>query len=119
VVYKETLGTDFRTIRMNLLPSCIWTGARPSSVDPLVAPSASPLLHRLVGGPWSYLLGVCRLVMLVWSVKWALLVSETQEGIFCAFLLHSLVFSLVFQLWVPANHNSPKLVEPIRIKLYS
>ena len=29
----------------------------------------------------------------------------------CAFLLRSLVFSFAFQLWVPAYHDSPKLVE--------
>ena len=42
---------------------------------------------------------------------WALFVSVTQDWIICAFLLHSLVFSLAFRLWVPADHDSPKLVE--------
>ena len=38
-------------------------------------------------------------------------VSVTHDWIICAFLLHSLVFSLAFRLWVPADHDSPKLVE--------
>ena len=42
---------------------------------------------------------------------WALLVSVTRDWIICAFLLRSLVFSFAFQLWVLADHDSPKLVE--------
>ena len=42
---------------------------------------------------------------------WALLVSVMQDWIICAFLLRSLLFSFAFQLWVPADHDSPKLVE--------
>ena len=49
--------------------------------------------------------------MPVYSGLWGLLVSEMQDWIIYAFLLHSLVFSFVFQLQVPADHNSPKLVE--------
>ena len=45
------------------------------------------------------------------SSLWVLLVSEMQDMIFCAFLLRSLVFSFAFQPWVPADHDSPKLVE--------
>ena len=48
-----------------------------------------------------------------------LFVSETHVAIFCAFLVRSLVFSFVFNLWVPADHNSPKLVEPISNKPYN
>ena len=39
------------------------------------------------------------------------------SGSFMHFSLCSLVFSPVFQLWVPADHNSLKLVEMIRVKL--
>ena len=46
-------------------------------------------------------------------------VSETQVTIFCAFIVRLLVFSVVFHLWVPADHNSPKLVEPIKNKPYN
>ena len=42
---------------------------------------------------------------------WALLVSVTQDWIICTFLLRSLVFSFAFKLWVPVDHDSPKLVE--------
>jgi hypothetical protein len=46
-------------------------------------------------------------------------VSETQVAIFYTFLVRSLVFSFVFNLWVPADLNSPKLVEPISTKPYN
>ena len=68
------------------------------------------LVHCLVGPDvkWS-----------VWSVRWALFVSETHVAIFCAFLVRSLVFYFVFNLWVPTEHNSPKLMEPISKKPYN
>ena len=46
-------------------------------------------------------------------------VGETQAAIFCAFLVRSLVFSFVFNLWVPAKHISPKLMELISYKPYN
>ena len=49
---------------------------------------------------------------------WALLVSEMQDWIICSFLC---VFTSVLpemQLWVPADHNSPKLVELVSYKPY-
>ena len=49
---------------------------------------------------------------------WALLVSEMQDWIICAFLC---VFTCVYarmQQWVHADHNSPKLVELISYKPY-
>jgi len=64
-----------------------------------------------------YLLCLC-LGVPVSSARWALFVSEMQNRIFCVFLLCLLVFSRVFHMWVPANDNSPKLVEPVRIKPY-
>ena len=55
----------------------------------------------------------------VCSNEWALLVSVTQDEVFCVFMLRLvLVFSL-FRVWVPANQESPKLVELIRIKPYN
>ena len=81
------------------------SGNRPSLVHCLVGPDVR----------WS----VLGLGWLVWSVRWAHFVSETQVAIFCAFLVRSLVFSFVFNLWVPADHNSPKLVEPISKKPYN
>ena len=53
------------------------------------------------------------------SDEWALLVSVTQDEVFRVFMLRLvLVFSL-FRVWVPANQESPKLVELIRIKTYN
>jgi hypothetical protein len=43
----------------------------------------------------------------------------SQDGIFCAILLRSCMFSPVIHLWLHANHNSTKLVELIRIKPYT
>ena len=57
--------------------------------------------------------GLCTLVC---YVKWAHLVSVTQDEFFGVFLLRLvLVFSL-FRVQVPTNQESPKLVELIRIK---
>jgi len=59
--------------------------------------------------------GLCRSVF---SVKWAHLVSVTRDEVFCVFLLHLvLVFSL-FRIWVPANQESPKLVELVSFMPY-
>ena len=50
-------------------------------------------------------------------VKWAHLVSVTQDEFFGVFLLRLvLVFSL-FRVWVPTN--PPKFMELIRIKFYN
>ena len=57
------------------------------------------------------ILGCILLVVPISYGLWALLVNVTQDWIICAFLLRSLVFSFAFQLWVPADHDSPKLVE--------
>ena len=54
----------------------------------------------------------------VLSGLWALLVSETQDMIFYAFLLCSLVFSFLFQTSVPAINNSPTLMEFVSINPY-
>ena len=69
-------------------------------------------MWALVKIPWCIFLGspIC-------SNLWALFVSDTfQLLIFCAFfLVFTCVFSLL-QMWVPANDNSPKLVEMISHK---
>jgi len=75
--------------------------ALPQALLPLASWQVGPNLI-----PW---------VHLAWHARsyglWALFVSVTQDWIICAFLLHSLAFSLAFRLWVPADHDSPKLVE--------
>ena len=89
------------------------------SAGPRVPPLVTPFV--LDTARWAHILcmsvpGLCRSVF---SIKWAHLVSVTQGEIFCVFLLHLvLVFSL-FRVWVPANQESPKLVELIRIKSYN
>ena len=65
------------------------------------------------------------LVMISWCIclgspvcsdMWALLVSDTSQC--CAFfLVFTRVFSLL-QMWVPADDNSPKLMEMISHKPY-
>ena len=70
---------------------------------------------------WLLFPGMCgpRSCTSVCSDEWALLVSVTQDEVFRVFMLHLvLVFSL-FRVWVPANQESPKLVELIRIKPYN
>ena len=88
------------------------------SAGPQVPPLAPPFI--LVTGWWAPILcmSVPGLCTSVFSVKWAHLVSVTQDEVFCVFLLRlMLVFSL-FRVWVPANQESPKLVELIRINSY-
>ena len=87
--------------------------------DPRVPPLAPPFV--LDTAWWAPILctSVPGLCTLIFSVKWAHLVSVTQDEVFCVFLLRLvLVFSL-FRVWVPANKESPKLVELIRIKFYN
>ena len=61
-------------------------------------------------------LGLCTLVC---PVKWALLVSVTRDWIFYVFVLHLVYVFILFGIWVPANQESPKLVEFVRIKPYN
>ena len=84
-----------------------------------VPPLASPFV--LDTARWAPILcmSVLGLYTSVFSVKWAHLVSVTHDEVFCVFLLCLvLVFSL-FRIWVPANQESQKLVELIRIKSYN
>ena len=76
--------------------------------------SANPLLPSFttafdwVTDRWVLVLNICvpGLCTSVWPVKWAHLVSVTQDRIFYVLLLRSLVFYVVFHLWVSANQNS-------------
>ena len=89
------------------------------SAGPRVPPLAPPFV--LDTARWAPILctSVSGLCTSIFSVKWAHLVSVTRDEVFCVFLLHLvLVFSL-FRIWVPANQESPKLVELIRIKSYN
>ena len=62
-------------------------------------------------------LGCILLGVPVLSGLWVLLVSETHDMIFYAFLLRSLVFSFV-KTCVSAINNSPTLVEFVSINPY-
>ena len=75
--------------------------ALPQALLPLASWQVGPNLI-----PWVHLAWHARFLWFVGPF-----VSVTQDWIICAFLLHSLVFSLAFRLWVPADHDSPKLVE--------
>ena len=94
-------------------------GRPQGSATPQVPPLAPPFV--LDTARWAPILctSVLGLYTLAFSVKWAHLVSVTQDEVFCVFLLCLvLVFSL-FHVWVPTNQESPKLVELIRIKSYN
>ena len=56
---------------------------------------------------------------LIWYVIWALNPCVTQDMIFCAFILCSLCFFILFRTCVPAINNSLTLVELISNNSYS
>jgi len=87
--------------------------------DPRVLPLAQPPI--LETARWAPILctSVSGLCMSVFSVKWAHLVSVTQDEVFCVFLLRLMLAFSLFRVWVPANQESPKLMELIRIKSYN
>ena len=93
---------------------------RPCGSDgPWVAPLAPPLVLDTAKWAPNLCMSVPGLCSSVFSIKWAYFEGETRDGIFYVFLLRlMLVFSL-FRVWVPANQESPKLVELIRIKSYN
>ena len=110
-IWKES-----RLSRRYSSPRRTWTGARLGSGDPRgrPAPDGTPRPSLLwLANRWVLVLshGCMCLGAPVSYGLWAFLVSVTWDWIICAFLLRSLVFSFVFQLRVPAYHDSPKLVE--------
>ena len=106
---REAVGICSR--KMGLFWPTRWSsdpGGRPS---PNGAPLGLPSSGQLIGGPLVLILGCIFLVVPISSSLWALLVSEIQvQDILCISSLFTYVF-LILQLWVPANDNSPKLVE--------
>ena len=121
-----TLGTDVGMARGGDIPAKTQAGWRQSgtgrprgSAGPRAPPLAPPFVLDTARWAPIFCMSVPGLCTLVCYVKWAHLVSVTQDEVFGVFLLHLvLVFSL-FRVWVPANQESPKLVELIRIKSYS
>ena len=76
------------------------------SAGPRVPPLAPPFVLDTTRWAPILCMSVPGLCTSVFSVKWAHLVSVTQDEVFCVFLLRLvLVFSL-FRVWVPANQNS-------------
>ena len=89
------------------------------SAGPRVLPLAPPFV--LDTARWALILcmsvpGFCTSVF---SLKCAHLVSVTLDAIFCALLLCLVFVFFLFHLWVPANQDSPKLMELVRIKPYN
>ena len=64
-------------------------------------------------------MSVAGLCTSVFSVKWAHFVGETQGLIFYASVMRLVYVFIIFHAWVPTNHNSPKLVELVRVKSYN
>ena len=56
---------------------------------------------------------------LVWSGLWAFLHGVTQYRVFCAYVSRFPSVLALFQVWVPAIQESPKLVEMVSIKPYN
>ena len=59
------------------------------------------------------------LVWSVWSGLWALLDGVTQYRVFCAYVSRFPSVLALFQVWVPAIQESPKLVEMVSNKPYN
>ena len=94
-------------------------GRTRGSADPLAPPLATVfdretdiwVLFFDMCGP-----GSCTSVC---SDEWALLVSVMQDEVFCVFMLRLMLVFPLFRVWVPANQESPKLVELVSIKPYN
>ena len=108
---RKHLSTALRKSRGHSTSKMGLIGLNGGSATPLLSPFGSIFGRHI---PCGLLMGIAGCILRgipVCSGLWGLLVSETQDWIIYAFLQHSLVFSFVFQLCVPADHNSPKLME--------
>ena len=88
------------------------------SAGPWVAPLAPPLVLDTAKWAPNLCMSVPVLCSSVFSVKWAHFEAETRDGIFCVFFSAFTCVFIIFHQWVPADHNSPKLVELVRINSY-
>ena len=96
-----------------------WFGRTSGSAGPRAPPLAPPFI--LDTARWAPILsmsvsGFCTSDFLI---KWAHLASVMQDEVFCMFMLHLMLVFPLFRVWVPANQESPKLVEPVSIKPYN
>ena len=89
------------------------------SASPRVPPLAPPFFLDTTRWAPILCMSVLGLCTSVFFVKWAHFVGETRGGIFCVFFSVFTCVFLIFHQWVPADHNSPKLVELVRIKPYN
>ena len=89
------------------------------SAGPRVPPLTPPFNLDTARWAPNLCMSVPGLCSSVFSVKWAHFEGETRDGIFCVFFSVFTCVFLIFHQWVPADHNSPKLVELVRIKPYN
>ena len=108
---RKHLSTALRKSRGHSTSNMGLIGLSGGSADPLLTPFGPIFSWCTSCGLLMGIAGCILRGMPVCSGLWGLLVSEMQDWIIYAFLLHSLVFSFVFQLCVPTDHNSPKLME--------
>ena len=96
--------------------------ARPcqvGSADPPVPPLATAFLRYTA---WWVLMsdGRCRGFVRQFSLsKIAHFVGETRDRIFRVFFSMFTSVFLIFHQWMPADHNSQKLMELVKIKPYN
>ena len=100
------------------LPTKVEVGWRQSgagrpcgSAGPRVPPLAPPFVLDTARWAPNLCMSVPGLCLSVFSVKWAHFEGETRDGIFCVFFSTFTCVFIIFHQWVPADHNSPKLVE--------
>ena len=113
-----TCQTAIRRIRSAFLPNFTWRHLHVGSADPLWPPLATAFVWVSVWLAWCQMVGDgAWLVSLVWF-----------EGLHCMYYagwdrlrlcLHIRRIFFLFQIWVPAIQESPKLVEMIRNKPYN
>ena len=89
------------------------------SAGPRVPPLAPPFILDTTRWAPILCMSVPGLCTSVFSVKCVLLVSVMQDEVFCVFMLRLVLVLSLFRVWVPANQESPKLMELIRIKPYN
>ena len=89
------------------------------SAGPWVSPLAPPVVLDTAKWAPNLCMSVPVLCSSVFSVKWAHFEGETWAGIFCVFFFVFTCVFIIFHQWVPADHNSPKLMELVRIKPYN
>ena len=80
------------------------------SADPRAPPLAPPFVLDTARWAPNLCMSVPGLCSSVFSVKWTHFEGETRDGIFCAFFSTFTCVFIIFHQWVPADHNSPKLV---------